>query len=91
MAIHLTDIMVRAKSGNGLWVGYTAARQIFVVPIDPSFVEFVTVSAHVDIRGTVREAPSASQAARIFAMDATSSKRLGRDRFYIEAWTVSYP
>lgn len=87
--VELDDVRVRAKSGNGLWVGYTRQRQIFVLPIDPSFVEFVTVGAALDVRGTLRETPSAAQAAKTFAMGAQSARKLAGDRFYIEAWTVS--
>lgn len=87
--VELDDVRVRAKSGNGLWVGYTRQRQIFVLPIDPSLVEFVTVGAALDIRGTLRETPSASQAVKTFAMGAQSARKLAGDRFYVDAWTVS--
>lgn len=87
--VELDDVRVRAKSGNGLWVGYTRQRQIFVLPIDPSLVEFVTVGAALDIRGTLRETPSAAQAVKTFAMGAQSARKLAGDRFYIDAWTVS--
>ncbi len=88
--VHLEDVPVRRKSGRGLWIGYSARRQVFVVPVDPSFVSFVTVGAKVDVRGTLREPPGAAQAARDFALDRASSRRLANAPLYIDAWSISY-
>jgi hypothetical protein len=88
--VDLDDVPVRRKSGRGLWIGYSARRQVFVVPIDPSFVSFVVVGATVDVRGTLRETPAAPQAAREFGLDRTSTKMIAREPLYIDAWSISY-
>ncbi len=88
--VHLEDVPVRRKSGRGLWIGYSARRQVFVVPVDPSFVSFVAVGAKVDVRGTLRETPGAAQAARDFALDRASTRRLANEPLYIDAWSISY-
>jgi hypothetical protein len=63
---------------------------VFVLPVDPSFVSFVAVGAKVDLRGTLRESPAAAQAARDFALDRASSRRLANEPLYIDAWSISY-
>jgi hypothetical protein len=88
--VYLDDVPVRRKSGRGLWIGYSARRQVFVVPIDPSFVSFVVVGATVDVRGTLRETPAAPQAAREFGLDRTSTRMIAREPLYIDAWSISY-
>jgi hypothetical protein len=88
--VHFEDVPVRRKSGRGLWIGYSARRQVFVVPVDPSFVSFVAVGAKVDVRGTLRKSPAAAQAARDFALDRASARRLANAPLYIDAWSISY-
>jgi hypothetical protein len=87
--VNLENVTVRKKSGNGMWVGYTSRRQIFVVPADPSFIEFVAIGGRVDLHGTLRKAPSASQAKLTFGMDMASARRLGGEQLYIEAWSIT--
>ncbi len=87
--VHLEDVPVRRKAGNGLWIGYSRRHQLFAVPIDPSFVEFVTVGARIDLRGTLRETPSARQATMVFALDRTSSRLIADEPLYIDAWTMA--
>ncbi|HSK04965.1 MAG TPA: hypothetical protein VK932_27140 [Kofleriaceae bacterium] len=88
--VYFEDVPVRRKSGRGLWIGYSARRQVFVLPVDPSFVSFVAVGAKVDVRGTLRESPAAAQAARDFALDRASARRLANAPLYIDAWSISY-
>jgi hypothetical protein len=87
--VYLDDVPIRAKSGNGMWVGYTSQRRIFVAPIDPSSLNFVTVGTRVDIHGTAREAPNASLATKVFAVDGSTARRLGGDNLYIDAWSLT--
>jgi hypothetical protein len=74
--VHLDDIPIRGKSGNGMWVGH-GERRIFIAPIDPSALEFLTVGTRVDIHGTAREAPNAAQARKVYAVDRSTARRLG--------------
>jgi hypothetical protein len=87
--VSLDAVPVRSKSGNGVWVGYSPHRQIYVVPPDPSSIGFLTVGAKVDIHGTLRVTPSAGQATLSFAMDRGSAGRLARDHIYIDAWSMT--
>jgi hypothetical protein len=87
--VYLEDVPIRGKSGNGLWVGYQRRHQLFVAPIDPSSVEALTVGARIDVRGTLRRAPAPRQAAKLFALDAASTRRFAGERLYLDAWSVN--
>jgi hypothetical protein len=86
--VFLDDVVVRAKSGNLLRVG-EGRRSIWVAPNDPSVLDFIAVGAIVDVRGTLRETPSAPQAKLIYAARAGAAKKLARDRLFVDAWDVS--
>src|SRR5437868_3929069 len=70
--VYLARMVVRAKSGTMLRVGW-GTHEIFVAPIDPSALGFVTVGATVDVRGTLAKTPSARQARLIYAMSASEA------------------
>jgi hypothetical protein len=89
MQVHLDHIRVQGKSGNGLWVGPTKGRRIFVVPVDPSFIEFVAVGAVLDIRGVLRETPAPAQARKSWAVDARTARCLAYEPVYIDAWNLN--
>lgn len=85
--VQFENAVVRAKTGIVLRV--TAAKhEIFVVPADPSVLDFLTVGAHVDIQGTLRRTPSAPQARLVYAMSAREARRLAHTRFYVDASSV---
>lgn len=86
--VFLDDVKVRSKSGNLLRVG-DGRHQLWVAPNDPSVLDFIAVGATVDVRGTLRETPSAKQAALIYAASGRAAARMARDRFYVDAWFVS--
>lgn len=86
--VFLDDVKVRSKSGNLLRVG-DGQHQLWVAPDDPSVLDFIAVGATVDVRGTLRETPSAKQAALIYAASSRAAARMARDRFYVDAWFVS--
>jgi hypothetical protein len=86
--VYLEDVPIRRKSGNGLWVGYGRRHLLFVAPIDPSSVEALAVGARIDVRGTLRRAPAPQQAAKIFALDAASTRRFASERLYLDAWSL---
>lgn len=86
--VRLDDMVIRAKSGNVLRVGHRR-HEIFVVPENPSTLQFLAVGAHIDIQGTLRQAPSASQARLIYVMGAREARRLARSKLYVDAWVVT--
>src|SRR5262245_7373747 len=51
--VRLDGVVIRAKSGNVLRVS-VARHEIFVVPADPSTLNFLTIGARVDVQGTLR-------------------------------------
>jgi len=81
------NAVVRAKSGIVLRVAI-GKHEIFVVPPDPSALDFVAIGAHVAIQGTLRPTPSAPQARLIYAMSKRDAQRLAHTRFYVDAWSV---
>jgi hypothetical protein len=87
-SVELDHAVVRGKSGNLMRVAHHR-REIFVAPVDPSWLEWIAVGAVVDIRGTVREAPSASQARLVYAVDRATAARLARSHILIDAWAVT--
>lgn len=86
--VRLDGVVIRAKSGNVLRVS-VAKHEIFVVPHDPSALDFLTVGARLDVQGTLRRAPGARQAQLVYAMGAQEARRLARSRYYVDAWSVS--
>lgn len=86
--VRLEDVVIRAKSGIVLRVA-DRKREIFVVPEDPSSLDFLAVGARVHVQGTLRAAPSARQAQLIYAMGPREARKLARSRFYVDAWVVS--
>jgi hypothetical protein len=86
--VWLKDVVVRQKSGNVLRIG-ERRHELFVAPQDPSTLDFLTVGAHVDVRGTLRRTPSAPQARLIYAMSSPAARRLARDRFYVAVASVT--
>ena len=86
--VDLDGVVVRRISGNLVRVKY-GRREIFVAPVDPSLIDFLTVGAVIDVQGTLRDAPGARQARLIFAVDGRAARRLERDRIYVDAWFVS--
>jgi hypothetical protein len=80
--VWLQDVVVRAKNGNIVQVA-DHRHEIFVAPVDPSSLEFLTVGAHVDVRGTLRRTPSAAQARFIYAMGPATARRLARDQLFV--------
>jgi len=81
------NAVVRAKSGIVLRVA-VGKHEIFVVPPDPSALDFVAIGAHVTIQGTLRPTPSAPQAHLIYAMSRRDAQRLAHTRLYVDAWSV---
>jgi hypothetical protein len=79
--------VVRAKTGIVLRVA-AARHEIFVVPADPSVLDFLAVGAHVDIQGTLRRPPAAAQARLVYAMSTREAQRLAHTRFYVDASSV---
>lgn len=86
--VYLDDVIVRGKSGNLLRVGQ-GRRSIFVAPIDPSVIGFLPIGSIIDVRGTLRETPSAEQAELTYGTSDRAAERLARDRLYVDAWDVS--
>jgi hypothetical protein len=86
--VYLEGMVVRAKSGQMLRVG-RGKQELFVVPVDPSSVEFIAVGAKVDVRGMLVETPSAGQARLIYAMSPREAHRIARQRVYVDAWSVT--
>jgi hypothetical protein len=86
--VRLEDVVIRQKSGNVMRVGDRHHHQMFVVPVDPSSLEFLTVGAHVDVLGTLRRTPSAGQARLVYAMSRGAAWQFARDRYFIDAGTV---
>jgi hypothetical protein len=86
--VWLQDVVVRQKSGNALRIG-DRAHELFVVPQDPSSLDFLTIGAHVDVRGTLRKTSNASQARLIYAMSSPAARRFARDRFYVAVAAVT--
>jgi hypothetical protein len=86
--VHLENAVVRAKAGILLRVR-VGRHDIFVVPPDPSSMEFFAVGAKVDVRGTLERTPTAQQARLIYAMGPVEAHRLARTRFYVDAWAVT--
>jgi hypothetical protein len=86
--VYLEDMVVRAKSGVMTRVAY-GKHEIFVAPIDPSELQFVAIGARVDVRGTLREAPTAPQARLAYAMSPREARRLARHRIYVRAWSLT--
>lgn len=81
------NAVVRAKSGIVLRIA-VGKHEIFVVPPDPSALDFVAIGAHVTVQGTLRPTPSAPQAHLIYAMSRRDARRLAHTRFYVDAWSV---
>jgi hypothetical protein len=52
-------------------------------------IESIPVGAVINVRGTLRQSPSAKQARVIFAAGRRASERLARDHIYVDAWEVS--
>lgn len=86
--VFLDDVTVREKSGNLLRVS-DGRHQLFVAPNDPSVLDFIAIGATVDVRGTLRETPSAKQAMLVYAASRAAATKMARDRFYVDAWFVS--
>lgn len=86
--VYLEHMVVRAKSGHMMRVAY-GKHEIFVAPVDPSTLDFVAVGAKVDVRGTLRDAPSASQARLVYAMSPREARLLARSGVYVDAWSVT--
>jgi hypothetical protein len=86
--VHLEDMRVRSKSGVMMRVAY-GRHEIYVAPIDPSALDFIAKGARVDVRGSLRAAPSAAQARLVYAMSAREARRLARQRVYVDAWSVN--
>jgi hypothetical protein len=91
LLVHLVDVPIRGKAGRGVWVGYEPGEQVFVVPMDPSSVEFLAVGARIDVRGELVAAPGAEHVRRHLALDASSARRLARAPHYVQAWSVTEP
>jgi hypothetical protein len=85
--VWLHDVRIVQKSGNVLKIG-DRGHELFVVPVDPSSLDFLTVGAHVDVRGTLRRTPSAGQARLIYAMSSAAARRFARDRFFVATASV---
>ena len=86
--VYLDHVVVRAKSGTMLRVGWDK-HEIFVAPVDPSSLGFITVGAKVNVRGTLAKTPSAGQARLINAMSWSEARRLARQSVYVDAWAMS--
>jgi hypothetical protein len=86
--VALDDVRVLGKSGNLLRVG-RAGRSLFVAPMNPSLIELIPVGAIINVRGMLREAPSATQTKVIFATSKTVARRLARQRVYVDNAEVS--
>jgi len=86
--VQLDYAVVRAKAGNVLRVRVDH-HEIFVVPDDPSLLEWITVGARVNVSGILRPTPAAKQAQLIYAMGRAEARRLARTKFYVEASSVS--
>jgi hypothetical protein len=86
--VYLSDLVVRAKSGLVMRASYRH-HDIFIVPVDPSVLDFLAIGARIDVRGTLRDAPSVGQARLVFAMSASEARRLSRQRVYVDAWSVN--
>jgi hypothetical protein len=85
--VHLENVVVRAKTGLMMRVA-VGRHEIYVAPVDPSMLEFLAVGATVDVRGTLRRAPSAPQARFAYAMSAREARRLARQHVYVDAWSL---
>jgi hypothetical protein len=88
MTVELDHAVIRGISGNLMRVAHRD-RELFVVPVNPSWLEFLTIGAIVDIHGALRKPPSARQAQLDYAIDRRTAARLARERFYIDAWAVT--
>jgi hypothetical protein len=86
--VWLQDVVVRQKSGNVVRIG-DHRHELFVVPQDPSTLDFLTIGAHVSVRGTLRKTQPAAQARLIYAMSSPAARRFARDRFYVGVATVA--
>lgn len=85
--VFFENAIVRAKTGIVLRV-LAGKHEIFVVPADPSVLDFLAVGAHVDIQGTLRHPPAAAQARLIYAMSTREASWLAHTRFYVDASSV---
>jgi hypothetical protein len=86
--VWLRDVVVLAKSGNVVKIG-DHRHELFVVPVDPSSLDFLTIGAHVDVRGTLRRTPSAAQARFIYAMGPAAARGLASARVFVASAFVS--
>jgi hypothetical protein len=86
--VALENVRVLGKSGNLLRVGH-GRRSLFVAPMNPSLLDLIPVGAIINVRGMLREAPSATQTKVIFATSKTVARRLARQRVYVDNADVS--
>jgi hypothetical protein len=86
--IELDHAVIRGISGNLMRVAHRG-REVFVAPVNPSWLEFLAIGAVIDIHGAIRKPPSAKQAQLEYAIDRRTAARLARERFYIDAWAVT--
>lgn len=86
--VALDDVRVLGKSGNLLRIGH-GRRSLFVAPMNPSLIDLIPVGAIINVRGMLREAPSATQTKVIFATSTKVARRLARQRVYVDNAEVS--
>ncbi|MDX2091058.1 MAG: hypothetical protein SFX73_24575 [Kofleriaceae bacterium] len=86
--VYLEGMVVRGKSGRTLRVG-RGKQELFVIPVDPTSVDYMAVGAKVDVRGMLVETPSAGQAKLVYAMSGREARRIARQRVIVDAWSVT--
>lgn len=82
--VDFTRERVQAMAGKGLWVGPTAATQVFVVP--PTIPKDLAVGDTVQLSGTLREVPANAQ--QMWAVPADTAGQIKDAAVYIEAETL---
>ena len=85
-AVDLANVPVRAATGRGLWVGFGPRSELFLAPLHETQLVGIEAGDRVAVRGTVREVPVGTEAARHPALEPARARG---EKVYLEASSVT--
>lgn len=86
--IELEGVPVQQTMGDGVWLGANHTDQVFAVPSESGQLPKLSAGDSVDLKGTVREMPSAEQAIERWSLSSDLAPQIQEEVVYIEASSV---
>lgn len=87
--IELKGVEVANKTDQGMFVGFGGAPELFVAPTQASAMMDIKDGQPIDVKGTLKQLPAASEAAKKWQLSATQREIIEGDVLYIEASSIA--